>query len=73
MTVNNGVVITEGDLIDHLSFKAQGDLTINIVRESGELFLNDGTDSYNQLTLNEGVITFDGTPGGPNLVSYSWE
>lgn len=73
MTVSNGVVITESDLIEHLSFVGQGDTPISIVRQSEELYLSDGTDTFNQLELNEGVITFGGTPVGMNLLSYSWE
>lgn len=73
MTVSNGVDITESDLINHLVFKASGDLSIPVVEKDGFLIMSDGTDDYNRITLNEGVITFNGAPGGPNLVSYSWE
>lgn len=52
---------------------AQGDEPVTIVEKDGFLILSDGTDDYNQVSLEEGVITFNGSPGGPNLISYSWE
>lgn len=75
MTVNNGVSISESDLVNHLKFDTVEEVGLKIIDRSGTLKLTtDSADNdFCTVDLTEGVITFGNTSDGPTISAYRWQ
>ena len=73
MTVNNGFEITEDDVIEHLKFVKSNQEVLGVYTAFGELYIGDGSTIWNEVTLENNVITFGNNGDSAVLNSYTWE